>query len=156
MRFLVLLFLIFSFTSCDYFSFKKNTNQERLDTIVNKKEVGIFPSFPVCDSIIEKTKKEDCFRKTIHQEIAESLAKQNIKVRRSVDETITVIITVHSNETVTLKSINASDSLRREIPNLKKMIEKSIADLPKVFPARKRGIPVTSEYTLPIRIKLEN
>jgi hypothetical protein len=148
--------MICIFTSCDYLSFRKNNKQEKLDTIVNVKEVDVFPSFKVCDSIIDKAGKTDCFRSVIHQEIAQNLASENIKVKRPVDETITVVITIHSEKIIALKSISASDSLHREIPDLKKMIEKSIAKLPKVFPATKRGIPVTSEYILPIRVKLEN
>jgi hypothetical protein len=148
--------MICIFTSCDYLSFRKNNKQEKLDTIVNVKEVDVFPSFKVCDSIIDKAEKTNCFRSVIHQEIAQNLKSQNIKVKRSVDETITVIITIHSDRTIALKSISASDSLYQEIPDLKQMIEKSIAELPEVFPAIKIGIPVTSEYILPIRVKLEN
>lgn len=156
MRKLILLFILVSFSSCDYFSFKKNSNQEKIDTIVNVKEVDTFPSFSICDSIIDKLKKADCFRKTVHLEIAKSLAQKKVKVKRAVDETITVVITVHANNNITLKSVTASDKMHKEIPELKKMLEESIADLPKVRSANKRGIPVTSEYKLPIRIKLEN
>lgn len=148
--------MICIFTSCDYLSFKKNKDIEQLDTIVNVKEVDVFPSFKACDSIIDRAKKSDCFRRVIHQEIAQNLESQNIKVKKPVDETITVIITIHSDKTIALKSISASDSLYQQIPDLKKMIEKSIRDLPEVFPAIKIGIPVTSEYILPIRVKLEN
>ena len=85
-----------------------------------------------------------------------SLRNQNIKVKRPVDETIHVVITIPSKGKATLKSIKASDNLHKEIPDLKKILEKSIADLPEIFPAIKRGITVTSEHILPIRIKLES
>ena len=155
MRFFLLLIILISFNSCDYISFKKNPKQEFNDTLdVNK--VDVFPSFEVCDSIIDKRKKENCFRTTIHQEITKDLESQNIKVKRPVDEIITVVITIHSDKRITLKSIDASKNLKKEIPNIKELIEGSIAKLPKVFPAIKRDIPVTSEYKLPIQIKLEN
>jgi len=155
-RRLIILSILISFCSCDYFSFKKNPNQEKLDTIVDVRSVDVFPSFKICDSIIEKTQKTDCFRNTIHREIAKSLTNQNIKVRRSVNETITVTITIQANSKMVLKSVDASEDLYKEIPKLKEYLEKSIEELPNIFPAIKRSIPVTSEYTLPIRIKLEN
>ena len=145
MKRLIILSILISFCSCDYFSFKKNPNQEKIDTIVNIKEVDVSPSFKICDSIIEKTQKTACFRNTIHREIAKSLANQKIKVRRTVNETITVTITIQANSKMVLKSVDASEDLYKEIPKLKAYLEKSIEELPKIFPAIKRSIPVTFE-----------
>ncbi|MFD2566393.1 hypothetical protein [Pseudotenacibaculum haliotis] len=113
------------------------------------------PSFEACNSIIDKEEKTNCFRNIIHKEISSSLEKQHIKVKKKVDETIQVVITIHADHKITLKSVEASEHMIQQIPNLKKMIEKSIDDLPKIYAAIKRGIPVTTEYTLPIRIKLD-
>lgn len=131
-------------------------NQEMIDTIVNLKEIDTFPSFSVCDSIIDKSQKTNCFRTIIHREIAKSLADRNIKVRKSINETIIVTITIQADGKMVLKTIDASSNLYKEIPQFKEYIKKSIVELPKVFPAIKRSIPVTSEYKLPIRIKLDN
>jgi hypothetical protein len=92
----------------------------------------------------------------MHQEIYNSLVKNSIKLKNSIDETFLVVIKIQADKQVVLASIKASDSLLKYIPSLKKMIKKSIADLPDVYPAIKRGIPVTTQYKLPIRIKLEN
>lgn len=129
---------------------------EKLDTNVDTTTVDTPPSFEACNPLIEKEAKTQCFRKTIHQEISASLQKQQIKVRKPIDETVEVIITIHANQTASLKSIKASAALLKEIPDLQQRIEKAIAELPKIYAAIKRGIPVTSEYTLPIRIKLKN
>ena len=123
---------------------------------VDYTSVDFSPSFKVCDSIIDKTKKTTCFRTTIRQEITESLASYSVKVKKPVDETIIVTIIIQSNKQVKLSTIKASDSLHLQIPNLKEMIEKSIAELPEIYPAIKRSIPVTTAYKLPIRITLEN
>ena len=145
-----------SFTSCDYFSFEKNKNLEKIDMDVDFTSVDFSPSFKVCDSLINKLKKTDCFRTTMHQEIYESLTENYIQLKKDVDETIVVVIKIQADKQVVLASIKASDSLLKYIPSLKEMIKKSIADLPDVYPAIKRGIPVTTQYKLPIRIKLEN
>ncbi|MFY0629929.1 MAG: hypothetical protein JXR05_06070 [Flavobacteriaceae bacterium] len=147
--------MLVCFCSCDYFSFQKNKPQEKLDTNVDYKAVDTPPSFEACKNLIDQ-EKIDCFRKMMHQEIAKSLSSQDIKVKRPVDETIHVIITISSEGKATLKSIKASDNLYQEIPKLKQMLEKSIVGLPIIYPAIKRGITVTSEYTMPIKIKLEN
>ena len=118
--------------------------------------VDVSPSFRVCDSLIEKGKKDTCFRSTLRQEIFSSLAKQSIQVPQSVDETIEVAITIQSNKEVKLTSIKSSDSLMAIVPSLKAILKKSVGELPAVYPAIKRGIPVTTVYKLPIRIAVKN
>ena len=118
--------------------------------------VDVSPSFRVCDSLIEKDKKDTCFRTTLRQEIFSSLAKQSIQVPQSVDETIEVAITIQSNKEVKLTSIKSSDSLMAIVPSLKAILKKSMEELPAVYPAIKRGIPVTTVYKLPIRIAVKN
>jgi hypothetical protein len=145
-----------SFTSCDYFSFEKNKNLEKIDMDVDFTSVDFSPSFKVCDSLINKLKKTDCFRTTIRQEISSNLAKQSIQVAQSVDETIEVAITIQSNKEVKLTSIKSSDSLLVILPLLKAILKKSVKELPSIYPAIKRGIPVTTVYKLPIRIAVKN
>ena len=118
--------------------------------------VDVSPSFRVCDSLIEKDKKDICFRTTLRQEIFSNLAKQSIQVLQSVDETIEVAITIQSNKEVKLTSIKSSDSLMVIVPSLKAILKKSVEELPAVYPAIKRGIPVTTVYKLPIRIAVKN
>ena len=68
MKYFVFLFFgLFFITSCDKFSFTKNKNIQVIDTIVDFTSVDTYPSFKVCDSLIDKIKKSACFRKTIHQ-----------------------------------------------------------------------------------------
>ena len=156
MRYFLLICLLFSFTSCEYFSFEKNKNIEKIDVDVDFTSVDVSPSFKVCDSLIEKDKKNNCFRTTLRQEISSSLAKQSIQVPQSVDETIEVAITIQSNKEVKLTSIKSSDSLLVILPSLKAILKKSVEELPAVYPAIKRGIPVTTVYKLPIRIAVKN
>ena len=154
MRYFLFICLLISFTSCEYFSFEKNKNIEKID--VDFTSVDVSPSFKVCDSLIDKDKKSSCFRTTIRQEISSSLAKQSIQVPQSVDETIEVAITIQSNKEVKLTSIKSSDSLLVILPSLKAILKKSVEELPAVYPAIKRGIPVTTVYKLPIRIAVKN
>jgi hypothetical protein len=151
-----LILVIVCFSSCDYFSFERKKNVQELDTIVDRSSVDVFPSFAVCDSLIDKEKKTHCFRETIHREISAQLSQEEIKVKKPVDEVVNVVITVHADHKLSLKSFEASDSLLSMIPDLKQRVENSIQKLPKVHAAIKRGIPVTSEYKLPIQIKIED
>ena len=156
MRYFLFICLLISFTSCEYISFEKNKNIEKIDMDVDFTSVDVSPSFKVCDSLIDKDEKSSCFRTTIRQEISNNLAKQSLQVAQSVDETIEVAITIQSNKEVKLTSIKSSDSLLVILPSLKDILKKSVEELPAIYPAIKRGIPVTTVYKLPIRIAVKN
>ncbi|MEO9570380.1 MAG: hypothetical protein ABJH82_04905 [Polaribacter sp.] len=156
LRTLSFLLIIVFCTSCDKFTFSKNTQKGILDTIVDFSSVDTFPSFRVCDSIIDKSKKSTCFRNTMHQKIGEELQKKSFTIKDSIDEIVYVDLLINSNGIFSLDSIHASLKIKNEIPSLDSVLRASIKKLPKIFPANKRGIPVTTKYRLPIRIQLKD
>lgn len=152
----VLFFLLIAFfvTSCDKISFSKNDKNIVLNTSVDFSSVDTFPSFKVCDSIIDKTQKTDCFRKTIHQKIGADLLQHTFIIKDSIDEVIYVDLIINSEGIFTLDAIQSSNNIKKVLPHLDSLLRESVQNLPKIIPANKRGIPVTIKYSLPIRIKL--
>ncbi len=142
-------------TSCDKFSFNKNKNIQVLDTIVNFSSVDVSPSFKPCDSIIDKTKKTDCFRVTIHQKIGEELQKHSFTIKDSISETVYVNLVINSKGKIVLDEIQSSENIKHQLPELDSLLKVSIQKLPTIYAAIKRGIPVTTKYRLPIRIHLK-
>ncbi|WP_226789225.1 hypothetical protein [Polaribacter reichenbachii] len=140
-------------TSCDKFSFSKNKNVQVIDTIVDFTSVDTFPSFKDCDSFIDKIKKQDCFRNTIHQKIGEELQKHTFSIKDSIDTTVLVDLIINVKGEIVFDGLQSSQ-VNAELPELENVIRSSIDSLPTVLPAVKRGIPVTTKYQLPIRIKL--
>lgn len=155
LRVFTFLLLIICITSCDYFSFTKKTKQPVLDTIVDFSSVDIFPSFKVCDSIITKQKKSDCFRETIHKKIGEELQKHQFTIKDSISETVFVTLLINSEGKIVLEEIRSSEKIKEELPKLDSILELSVKKIPTIFPAIKRGIPVTTKYKLPINIQLQ-
>jgi len=149
-----LLLMVLFITSCDKFSFSKNKNIQDLDTIVDFSSVDTFPSFKPCDSIIDKTKKTDCFRTTIHQKIGAELLQHTFIIKDSIDEIIYVDLIISSEGIFTLHAIQSSNNIKKVLPQLDGLLRESVEKLPKIYAANKRGIPVSVKYSLPIRIKL--
>ena len=149
-----LLLMVLFITSCDKFSFSKNKNIKDLDTIVDFSSVDTFPSFKPCDSIIDKTKKTDCFRTTIHQKIGAELLQHTFIIKDSIDEIIYVDLIISSEGIFTLHAIQSSNNIKKVLPQLDGLLRESVEKLPKIYAANKRGIPVSVKYSLPIRIKL--
>ena len=152
------LIIIVFCTSCNYFSTTKNKNasiKNSLDTIVDVSSVDVSPSFPVCDSIIEKTEKTTCFRTTIHKLITEKLSENQLTIKDTIDETITIHLLINSKGNIVFKELQSSERIKNDFPQLEILLKTSVESLSKIYPATKRGIPVTTQYILPIRIKLE-
>lgn len=156
MRFLIGIFCVFLLSSCDFF-IKKNENlNKQLDTIIDFTSVDFAPSFKICDSIIEKTLKNDCFISTLHQKLGEALQVHQLQLNDTVVHQVTAHILVDATGKISLDSlINSSlDSIQsKKIDSIFKM---GVASLPQVFPATKRGIPVKTKYVLPIKINVNH
>ena len=155
LRIFSILILIIFCTSCDKLSFTKKDKIQQLDTIVDYTSVDFYPSFTICDSLIDKTKKSDCFRKTIHQKIGAELLKYSLSIKDSIDETVFVDLMINSKGSFVFKELQASEKIKNQLPELDSLIQLAVGKLPTIRPAVKRGIPVTTKYRLPIRILLK-
>ncbi len=148
-------FLMIFCSSCDRFSLPKKQQLPDLDTIINFNEVDFSPSFAVCDSLIEKEVKSACFRTNIHQKIGEELQKQVFTIKDSIDEIVTVHLLIDDKGVVQLEQMEASEIIKEQLPTLDSLLAISVQNLPKIYPAIKRGIPVKTKYILPIRIQFK-
>ena len=151
-RVLSLFLLILIGTSCEYLNLSKKSNLQEIDTIIDFSSVDVFPTFDACKSYIDKEKKTNCFRNTIHKHISENLAKHQLEVKNPVNETINVIVLINNKGAISIQKISSSEKLKKEIPIIDSLLKISIKDLPKLFPATKRGIPVATQYQIPIQI----
>jgi hypothetical protein len=147
--------LLICITSCDQFSLTKKNTQQRLDTIIDFTSVDFSPSFKICDSLIDKAAKEDCFRNTIHKKIGAVLQKHTLTSKDSINETIFVDLVISLSGEIILKGVQSSENIKKQFPELDSIIQLSVDQLPSIYAAVKRGMPVTTKYQLPIRIQLQ-
>ncbi|WP_369048603.1 hypothetical protein [Tenacibaculum sp. UWU-22] len=153
-RVVIFVLVLFCCTSCRFFTLKKESSSANLtDTTINFTKVDVSPSFTVCKNKIDE-EKTACFRETIHQKIATSLAKHKFKIKDSINETISVTLLISSKGNIKIDTIISSKNIKTLLPKLDSLLYVSVAELPEVFPAIKRGIPVTTKYSLPIKIQL--
>jgi|AP95_1055475.scaffolds.fasta_scaffold37990_1 hypothetical protein len=154
LRVIFLLLLVGFTTSCQFFNLDRNSMQQEVDTVVDFSVVDVSPSFAICDSIIDKAAKTACFRETIHQQISKSLGATPMVIKGSIDETIFVHVLIDKDGKFTLKNIESTPELKEVLVHLDSLVRLSLQSLPIVFPAIKRGIPVSTQYQLPIKIRV--
>jgi len=128
---------------------------QEIDTKIDFSSVDVSPSFKACDSLIEKVDRTNCFRSSIHNYISESLREHKLKVKKAINEKVIVEILISNTGKVVVSKIHASDFVKKMLPSLDSLLYSSIEALPKLRPARtKKGIPLTTQYKIPIQIRV--
>lgn len=151
----VILFLIIIIcTSCTNGLFSKKQTEQELDTIVNFSKVDVSPYFKICEKLLDK-EKIHCFRTNTQLYFTKKLKKLELSSEQSINETITVTLLVDKNGSATLKEVILTDVITTNFPGFEESVIEMINSLPKLYPALKRGIPVATEYKLPINITVE-
>ena len=154
-RFLFI-FLLALATSCQFFETEKVSSEEiykeEMGTI-DWKDVDRYPSFSNCENKLEKPEQKECFINTISSHLYQSISHENMVAVREVYDTVKVNFEVSSNGQLSILKIKMDTLLRREFPNLETWILLSIDSIQPVAPAYKRGIPVKTQFTLPVIIQ---
>ncbi len=149
-------FLLLLATSCQFFETEKVSSEEiykeEIKTI-DWKDVDRYPSFSNCKNSLEKPEQKDCFINTISSHLYQSINHEKMVAVREVYDTIKVNFEVGSDGKLTILEIKMDTLLQKEFPNLEKWIFQSIDSLQPVAPAYKRGIPVKTQFTLPVIIQ---
>lgn len=154
--YVILLVLIVS--SCDYFNIKKTSSEAILKEELQAFDwdnVDAYPSFAQCDSLQLKEAQKVCFENTLYTEISTFLYSKIIVVTQDVNDTLILKLRVSKEGRISLLDAKMDSLTRIEIPELQKLILNSLDALPKINAAIKRSQPVTTEFEMPLIVKVE-
>ena len=128
--------------------------QKRLKEI-NWNEVTVYPSVAKCDSILDKELQKECFFKYLTEIIHQKIAPDSLLTNAKVLDTIEVRITVFPDSQITFEPLFSSDSLTYDKQKTDSIIRARLTDFPKIEPAQKEGIPVKTQFILPVILKTD-
>ncbi|MBC7607172.1 MAG: hypothetical protein H7199_09500, partial [Burkholderiales bacterium] len=112
------------------------------------------PSVANCDSIADKTQKQQCFFEFLTQLIQQKLSADTLSVLYPTLDTINVKVTVFPNATVKFEP-QIKDTLSYNTSKIDSILKARLIDFPNISPAIKRGIPVKTQFILPVILKIE-
>ena len=133
---------------------EKELLQKELKTI-NWKEVDEYPSVADCEKIENKTQRQQCFFDILTQLIQQKLSVDTLAVLYPELDTIEVKVTVFPNSTIKFEPQFPKDSVAYDKIKIDSILQARLVDFPKVNPAIKRGIPVKTQFILPVILKVE-
>ena len=152
---LVLLTVCFS---CQYLEKKVPSEQELLEQQlkeINWKEVDEYPSVSDCETLTDANLRKQCFFDFLTATIEQKLAVDTLATMFPKLDTIEVRVTVLPNATLEFKPEFPKDSVAYDTIKIDSILRARLVDFPKVNPAIKRGIPVKTQFVLPVIIKQE-
>ncbi|MDX6190920.1 hypothetical protein SGQ83_16290 [Flavobacterium sp. Fl-318] len=159
MRQLLLFIVVLLFNSCQYFEKQVPSEKELLQKelkSINWKEVDEFPSVVDCEKIADKKLREQCFFEKMAQLIQEKLDIDSLSILYPELDTIEVKVTVFPNATMQFEPQFPKDSVAYDTIKIDSILHARLVDFPKVNPAIKRGIPVKTQFILPVIIKAKD
>ena len=144
--------------SCQYFEKKVPNEKELLDKQmkeINWNEVDEYPSFADCEKLKDATQRKQCFFEFLTTTIQQKLAVDTLSTLFPQLDTIEVKVTVFPNSKLQFEPQFPKDSVAYDTIKIDSILHSRLIDFPKVNPAIKRGIPVKTQFVLPVIIKSE-
>lgn len=154
-KFLAILFLIL-LQSCQYFEKRIPNEKDLLEKQIkeiNWKEVDEYPSIVDCDAISDSAQRKQCFFEFLSNTIQQKLSIDTLKILFPKLDTIEVRVTVNTDATMQFEPQFPKDSVVYDTIKIDSVLKMKLVDFPKVHPASKRGIPVKTQFILPVIIK---
>jgi hypothetical protein len=153
------LFLVFIlFNSCQYFDKQVPSEKELLQKelkAINWKEVDEYPSVVDCEKIEDKKQRQQCFFEILTQLIQEKLCNDTLAMLYPELDTIEVKVTIFPNATMQFEPQFPKDSVAYDTIKIDSILKARLVDFPKINPAIKRGLPVKTQFILPVILKVE-
>jgi len=121
----------------------------------NWNEVDQYPVFENCLVINNISEKNNCFVETITESFKENLTNNSLVLNRTLVDTVNMILKVDKTAEISIESINISSQNIKYKEVISRSFNNTISNLPKLYPAIKRGQQVDVIFKIPIIISTE-
>lgn len=149
----IVLLLILS--SCGYFETEKISSEtfyQSEKAAINWEEVDQYPQFSSCPADAEKQQQIACFQKILASSILDAADTDTWKTTQALSDTVALRIQINEAGSLQLLHIIMDSVVSQQLPSLRSSLERAMSSVQSPSPAYKRGIPVTTEFTLPVVI----
>ncbi len=150
---LLLIFLFpFLLSACQYFDKQVPNKQELLQKelkSINWNQVDEYPSFGQCDSLSNTKANQACFFDYLTQLIQARLGGDTLSLIYPDLDSINLKITILPNATFTFEP-QVPDTIAYNKALIDSIFKARLVGFPKVNPAIKRGLPVKTQFVLPV------
>lgn len=154
----IALFLLLFCLSCQYFEKKVPSEKELLDKqmkTINWGKVDEYPSVSECEKLTDKSQREQCFFEFLTSTIQQKIGADSLTALYPKIDTIEVKVTIFPNATLQFEPQFPKDTVAYDTIKMDSILKARLVNFPKINPAIKRGLPVKTQFVLPVIIKSE-
>lgn len=152
------LFLFSLFFSCQYLEKQVPSEDDLLNKQlkeINWNEVDDYPSVVDCEKLKDASQRKQCFFEFLIANIQQKLPVDSLSIVFPELDTIEVKVTVLPNANMEFEPQFPKNSVAYDTIKIDSIMRMRLFDFPKVNPAIKRGIPVKTQFVLPVIIRRE-
>ena len=151
------IFFFISFFSCEFQIQKKISADKYLEQelkIIDWNSVDELPLFDSC--LNSNTDMQKCFISYFSTQLKQNLVDNNFILNRTLVDTVYFDLKIDKYGNVSYEKIVIDENLTTYKNAIETALNITIENLPKVYPALKRGQPVDIEFNFPLVISTEN
>ncbi|KZE82747.1 hypothetical protein HX017_16060 [Myroides marinus] len=125
--------------------------KEELDKI-DWTKVDTYPTVDLCDTITDIQLKKECFFDYVTQNLQVRLNQDTITGNFDNLDTLKILVTVQPDSKVKFQLYEIPDSLQGMTKAIDEFLQRQSKDFSVVHPALKRGVPVKSQFVVPVQL----
>lgn len=148
-----LIFLLTLLSSCESFFQKKIHSEDILreqEQTIQWNEVDTFPIFEGCDELASKSLQRACFEQYVSKQLTSKISGE-FRYYKAFSDTLYLNFLINETGGISVEKIESTNQNRL----LDSLIRQSIIELPKLYPAQKRDVPVACRLRLPLIVNLK-
>lgn len=152
------LLLVTILTACDQFETRKIFSEDILSEEtrdLNWHEVDRYPAFSECQDILGVEEAKTCFGNKVAQYVYARLEQKQPVVTESLNDTLLLHLIVSKEGIPLIDSMEIDSTVVHHLPKIETWIRESVDSLPNIYPASKRGIPVSTKFRMPIVLRTD-
>jgi hypothetical protein len=148
-----------SLTSCEWFASPETKTQQLVEeelSAIDWNEVDQYPLFDTCEETASKPEQQTCFEKNLVMHLSMSLQDFEFHSEEQLADTLFVDFMVDHQGKISVVSMDKNPGFSKENPEFERIVSKSLRSLPRLEPALKRGIPVSSRFRIPLVLNTDD
>lgn len=152
-KLLLFIFMSVVMASCQWTAKKLPDENSLLQEEIGKidwTKVDSYPGVEPCDSLFDETERKKCFFEFITQSLQVELSADTLTGRFGHLDTLKVLVTVQANSHIKLELYDFPDSLKTQTASIDSLLRAKERNFPVVQPAIKRGLPVQTQFLVPL------
>lgn len=150
--------LLAGLNACELFESRQARTQKLVDDeirTINFNEVDQFPLFDACDESVAKPEQQACFQNTLLLHLSMTLQDFEFRSEDRILDTVYIDFRIDNQGVISILSVGENQELAAQNPEFERIVTGSLRSLPRLQPALKRGIPVTTRFRLPLVLQTD-